>query len=101
MNDVIAPKRSSLELKLVATPMFLGLNMSLVPNNLVDVAESLIWNTLIPSPLEFLYDIDNSDDNENDDEEEDDDDNDDDDDEDDDLSPVPVESVEANYTCSI
>jgi hypothetical protein len=58
--------------------------MSLIPNNLADVVESLVCNTLIPSCLELL----------DDDEEEDDDDND-----DDDLSPMPVENEEANFTC--
>jgi hypothetical protein len=42
MNDVIAPKWSSLRPKLVATTMFLKLNMSLTPNNQTDVADSPI-----------------------------------------------------------
>ena len=96
MNDVIAPKRSSLIPKLIVAAMFLKLNMPLIPNNLANVAESLIWNTLIPSPLELLDDIDIFDNNKY--EEEDDDDNDN-DDEDDDLSLMPVESEETNYTC--
>jgi hypothetical protein len=50
---------------------------------------------LIPSHCKLPDDIDDSDDKEN--EEEDDDDNDD-DDEDDDLSPLPLESEEADYT---
>ena len=91
MNDVIAPNRSSLKPRLVEAAMFLKLNMSLILNNPTNVPESLIWNTLIPSCPKFPNDIDDSDDNQN---EEDDDDND-----DDDLSPVPVESEEANYTC--
>jgi hypothetical protein len=58
MNDVIAPKRSSLRPKLVEATMFLKLSMSLIPINLVDVVESLIWNTLIPFSLELVDDID-------------------------------------------
>ena len=77
--------------------MFLKLYMSLIPNNLIDFAKSLIWNTLIPSPLELPDDIDNLDDNEN--EEEGDDDDNDDDDDDDDLSLVQVESEGADYMC--
>jgi hypothetical protein len=57
MNDVIAPRRSSLRAKLVTTMMFSKLNMSLIPRNPVDVTESLIWNTLIPSRLELPNDI--------------------------------------------
>ena len=55
--------------------------MSLIPNNLVDVMESLIWNTLIPSHPKLPHDIDNSND------------------EDDDLSPLLAESEEVDYTC--
>ena len=33
MNDVIAPKQSSLKPGLVEATMFLKLNMSLIPNN--------------------------------------------------------------------
>ena len=52
MNDVmIAPKRASLKPILVEATMFLRLNMNLIPNNLADVAQSPIWNTLIPSLL--------------------------------------------------
>ncbi len=69
--------------------------MSLIPNKPTYVTESPVWSTLIPSRPELPYYIDDFDDNEN---EEDDDDNDD-DDEDDDLSPVPIESEEADYTC--
>ena len=64
--------------------------MSLIPNNLVDVAESSIWSTLIPSRPELPNDIDNSDNNENED---------DDDDKDDDLSPMPIKNEEADHTC--
>jgi hypothetical protein len=39
--------------------------MSLIFNNIADVTESLIWNTLIPSHLELPDDIDDSNDNEN------------------------------------
>ena len=92
IHDVIAPKRSSLKPKLVVIAMFLKLNMSLIPNNPADVAESPIWNTLIPSRPELQDDIDNSDDSENDKG-----DDDDDDEEDDDLSPVPVKSEEVDY----
>jgi len=98
MNGVIAPKRSSLKPKLVAATMFLKLNMSLIPNNLVDVTESPIWNTLITSHLELPNDIDDFDDNEEDDDDEEQEDNDD-DDKDDDLSPMPVESDKTDYTC--
>ena len=59
------------------------------------VAESPIWNTLIPSRFELLDDVDDSDDYEN----EEDDDNDNDNDDDDYLSPMPIESEEADYTC--
>ena len=93
MNDVIASKRSSLIPILIETMMFLKLNMSPIPNNLAYVAESPIWNTLIPSRFELLDDVDDSDDYEN--EEDDDNDNDD----DDYLSPMPIESEEADYTC--
>ena len=86
MNVVITPKQSSLKPKLVATMMFLKLNMSLTTNNPIDVAGSLIWNTLIASHLELPNDIDNFDDNEHEEEEE-------------DLSPMPVESEETDYTC--
>jgi hypothetical protein len=53
MIDVIASKWSSLKPILVEAMMFLRLNMSPIPNNLANVVESLIWNTLIPSRLEF------------------------------------------------
>ena len=66
----------------------------MISNNTRDVAESLIWNTLIPSRSELPGDMNDVDDNGN----EDGDDNDDDDD-DDDLLPMPLESEEANYTC--
>ena len=103
MKDVISPKRSSLKPRLIAATMFLKLNMSPIPNNPVDVTESPSRNTLIPSRRELPKDIDDSDDNNNDDdddeEEEEDDDDTDDDDKDDDLSPVQVESEEADYTC--
>ena len=91
MNDVIAPKHSSLKPKLVVATLFLKLNMSLIPNNLVDVAEFPILNTLIPSPLELPHGIDDYDDNENE--------EDDDEEEKDVTSLVPVESEEANHTC--
>ena len=64
MNDVIASKRSSLIPKLIEAAMFLKLNMSLNPNNPMDVMESPIWNTLIPSCLELPDDIDDFDENE-------------------------------------
>jgi hypothetical protein len=70
--------------------MFLKLKRSMVPNNTTIVVESSIWTTLIPSHLESLDYIDNFNDNENDEDE---------DDDDDDLSPMPVESEEANYMC--
>ena len=57
--------------------MSLKLNMSLIHDYTTNVAEPLIWNTLIPSRLELPNDIDDSGDKE----EEDNDDN-----EDDDLS---------------
>jgi hypothetical protein len=75
--------------------MFLKLIMSLIPDNPTHFTASPIWNTLIPSRLELLDDINDSSDNEN---EEEDDDNDN-HDKDDDLSPVLVESEEADYTC--
>ena len=40
MNDVHAPKRSSLKPRLVKATMFLKLNMSLISNNPTDVTES-------------------------------------------------------------
>ena len=89
MNDVIAPKRSSLRPGLVEAMMFLKLNMSLLPNNLANVAVSPIWNTLSPSCLELPDDIDDFDDNGNEEDV----------DEDDDLSPMPFESEEADYMC--
>ena len=70
MNDVIAPKWPSLIPLLVAATMFLKSNMSLIPNNSVDVTESLIWNALIPSCPELSDDINSSDDKENENEEE-------------------------------
>ena len=92
MNDVIAPKRSSLKPKLVTTMMFLKLNMSLIPSNPVEVAES--------SDLEHLDSISSwiakwhwqseyneiEDDHDHDEEEE-----------EEDLSPMQVESEEADY----
>ena len=57
--------------------------------------QSFIWNTLIPSCPKLPDDIDDSNDNDND---EDDDDNYN-NDEDDDLSPMPIKSEEADYTC--
>ena len=92
MNDVVKPKWSSLRPRLIEAMMFLRVNMSMNPNNPTDVIESPIWNTLILSHPKLPDDIDDSDNNEN--EEEDDDDND-----IDDLSPMPIESGEANYTC--
>jgi hypothetical protein len=89
MNDVIAPKRTSLKPKLIATTIVLKLNMSLTPNNQVNVAESLIWNTLIPFHHGLPNDIDNSNDNENEEEEE---------EEEGDLSPMPVKSEKTDYT---
>ena len=87
MNDVIAPKQSSLRPRLIEATMFLELNMSLIPKNPTYVTESPIQNTLIPSCLELPDDIDNFDEEE-----------DDNDDDDDDLSPTLVESEEADYT---
>jgi hypothetical protein len=89
MNDVIALKWSSLKPKLIATTMFLNLNMSLIPINPAGFAESSIWNTLIPSRPQLPDDIDDSDDNENEDNGE---------EEEEDLSPMPVESEEIGYT---
>ena len=80
---------------LIEATVFLKRNMSLIPNNPIDIAEFPVWNTLIPSRHELLDDIDDSHDTENeedDEEEEKDGDDNDNDDEDDDLSPVPVES---------
>ena len=94
MNDVIAPKRSSLRPGLVEATMFLKPNMSLILENLADVVESLIWNTLIPNRLELLDDINEFDDYENEEG------GDDDDDEDEDLSLVPIENEEADHMCS-
>ena len=65
--------------------MFLKLNMNPISNNLIDVAESPIWNGLISSRLELPNDIVDFDNNKI---EENDDDDDDDDDEDNDLSPM-------------
>ena len=90
MNDVIAPKRSSLRLGLVEATMFLKPNMSLILENLADVVESLIWNTLIPNRLELLDDINEFDDYENEEG----------DDDDEDLSLVPIENEEADHMCS-
>ena len=94
INDVIAPKRSSLKPTFVVVVMLLKLNMSLIPNNPADIVESPFWNTLIPSRLELPNDMDDSDDNEN---EEDDANDNDDDDEDDDVSPMPVERGSRPY----
>ena len=85
MNDVIAPKRSSLKPRVIEATMFLKLNMSIIFNNPTNVAKSPIWNTLIPSHPKLPDDIDDSDANENE--------------EDDDLSPMLIESEETNYTC--
>ena len=67
--------------------------MSLIPNNLADVAESLIWFTLISSCPQLPDDIGDSDDSEIEE----------DDhvkyDEDDDLSSVPLESDVTDYKC--
>jgi hypothetical protein len=99
MNDDIASKRSSLKTKLVAKNV-LKTKHSLIPNTPADVAESLIWNTLIPSRPELPYDIDDSNDNENEEEEEEEEEEDiDNDDEDVDLSLVLVEGEETDYTC--
>ena len=65
MNDVIAPKWSSLRPKLVEVGYVFELNMISILNNPTDVTESPIWNTLIPSRLELPYDIDDFDDHEN------------------------------------
>jgi hypothetical protein len=89
MNDVITPKRPSLKPKLVARTMFLKLDMSLIPSSSSNVTEPPIWNTLLPSRLELLDDIDDSNDNENEEDKDDDDNN-------DDLSLVLVESEEAD-----
>ena len=59
----------------------------MIPKNPVDVAESLIRNTLIPFCLELPNDIVDSHDNENEEDDE------------DDLSPMPVERKEADCTC--
>ena len=42
MNDVIAPKQLSLRPILVEATMFLKVNMSLIPNNPVDVTQAPI-----------------------------------------------------------
>ena len=68
----------------------------MILNFTIDVADSSIWNTLIPSRLELPNDIDDSDDKENEEDNKIDNDN---DDEDDDLSLVLVKSEEANYMC--
>jgi hypothetical protein len=60
--------------------------MSLILNNLANVVESLIQNTLTPSRHELAYDIDDSNDNQNK-------------EDDDNLSPGLVESKETNYAC--
>ena len=73
-------------------------NMSLISNNSIDVAESSIWNTLLPSHPELLDDTDNSHDTDNEEEDNGDDDFDD-DDEDDDLSPMPFKSEESDHKC--
>ena len=88
MNNVIVLKRSSLRRGFVEATMFLKLYMSLIPNNPMDVTESPILNTLIPSRLELLDDIDDSDDDDDDDDEE----------EEEDLSPMPVKSDEADFS---
>ena len=54
----------------------------MIPNNTIDVVESLIWNTLIPSCPKLADDIDDSNDKNEEDN--------DNDDEHDDLSPVRV-----------
>ena len=59
--------------------------MSLILNNPTVVVESPIWSALNPSRPQLPDDIDDSDDNENE--------------EDGDLSPMPVESDEADYMC--
>ena len=88
MKDVIAPKWSSLKPGLIETSMFLKMNMSLILYNPGNVAESPIWNTLIPPRPKLPYDIHNTNDNENEE-----------DDEDDNLSPMPIKSEETDYTC--
>jgi hypothetical protein len=60
-----AMNRSSLRPGLVEAAMFLKLNMRHILNNPTGVAESLIWNTLIPPCHELLDDFDNPDKNEN------------------------------------
>ena len=76
--------------------MFLKLNMSPNLNNPANVAEPLIWNTLMPNDID---EYDNNENEEDDDEVEEDDNDNDEDDEDDDLSPVRIESEKANYAC--
>jgi hypothetical protein len=83
MKDVNAPKRSSLRPKLVEAMTFLKLNMNLIPNNLADVVDTPIWNTLFLSRFELPNNIDDSDDNEIEE-------NDDDNNNDDDLSQMPI-----------
>jgi hypothetical protein len=73
--------------------------MSLIPNNLVDVTQSPIWNTLIPSRLEMPDDIDDYDDSENEGDDDDEEEEEEEEDDDNDLSPVPIESEETNYMC--
>ena len=92
MIDVIAPTRSSLRLGLVEATVFSKLNMSMFLNNSAYVVESPIWNTLIPSRLELLDGIGDSDSNNWNEEDVD-------EEEDDDLSLEPIESEEANFTC--
>ena len=89
MNDVIAPKQTSLIPGLVEASMFLKLSMSLIPNNPTNVVGSPIWNTSVPFRPKFPDDIDDSDDKENEKDEE-----------DDDLTLVLVASEETNYMCS-
>ena len=86
MIDVIAPNQSSLKTGLIQATFSLKMNMSLIPNNLVDVSESMIWNTLIPPQPVLPDDIDDSNDNKNE-------------EDDDDLLPMPVKSEESDYTC--
>ena len=64
-------------------------DMGLIPKNPTNLMESPIWKTLIPSHPELPSDIDNSDGYENEE----------DDYKDDDLSPVRIESEEADYMC--
>ena len=71
-------------------PLSIDEENQLIPNNTTIILEFLIWNTLIPSHPKVPDNINISDDNENDEEEEED---------DDDLSPVLVESEEANHMC--